>query len=55
MELPRPVDTSDSALTYDPERRLLVARAAVEICRILPMLFTVWLALATVRVLTRDF
>ena len=55
MELPRPVDEADSGLTYDPPRALLVARTLVEICRILPMLITSWLALATVWVLAQVF
>ena len=55
MELPRPVDNSADGLTYDPPRRLLAARAAVEIFRILPMLVTTWLALATVWVLAQIF
>ena len=51
VELPRPVDDAETSRTYDPPRRLLVARAAVEICRILPAIITAWLALATVFVL----
>ena len=52
MELPRPVDTAESTLTYNPARRLKVARALVEACRILPLLLTIWLALGTVWVLS---
>ncbi|WP_264668091.1 Pls/PosA family non-ribosomal peptide synthetase [Arthrobacter sp. VKM Ac-2550] len=55
MELPRPVDNGDSALTYNPPRRLLAARAAVEVCRFLPAVITAWLALATVWVLTQIY
>ncbi len=55
MELPRPLDTADSALTYDPPRRLLAARAAVEIFRAVPMLITIWLALGTVWVLAQIY
>ncbi|MCQ1951297.1 amino acid adenylation domain-containing protein [Arthrobacter sp. zg-Y859] len=48
VELPRPVQVGDTARTYDPPRRLLVARSAVEACRILPAVITAWLALLTV-------
>ena len=51
VELPRPVQVGDSSRTYDPPRHLLVARSAVEACRILPAVITAWLALATVWVL----
>ncbi|HEX2247814.1 MAG TPA: Pls/PosA family non-ribosomal peptide synthetase [Arthrobacter sp.] len=55
VELPRPVDHGDSARTYNPPRRLLAARAAVETCRLLPAVITAWLALATVWVLTQVY
>lgn len=55
MELPRPLDIADTGLTYDPPRRLLAARAAVEIFRALPMLLTAWLALGTVWVLAQVY
>ncbi|MDO5743934.1 MAG: amino acid adenylation domain-containing protein [Micrococcaceae bacterium] len=55
MELPRPVDAGDSALTYDPARRLLAARAIVESFRLVPALVTSWLALVTVWVLSQIF
>ncbi|MFJ2620680.1 Pls/PosA family non-ribosomal peptide synthetase [Glutamicibacter sp. NPDC087344] len=55
MELPRPVDQAESSLTYNPPRQLVLARIAVEICRIIPMLVTIWLALATVWVLSGIF
>ncbi|MGJ9372603.1 Pls/PosA family non-ribosomal peptide synthetase [Nesterenkonia sp. CF4.4] len=48
IELPRAAETVDSSLTFDPPRRLKVARAAVELCRILPMFIAAWLALVTV-------
>ena len=48
VELPRSVDLEDSARTYNPPRRLLAARSAVEACRILPAIITAWLALLTV-------
>ncbi|MBD7996330.1 amino acid adenylation domain-containing protein [Arthrobacter sp. Sa2CUA1] len=51
VELPRPVEEGDSSRTYDPPLRLKLARAAVEACRIIPAIITVWLALATVFVL----
>lgn len=55
IELPRAAETVDSALTFDPPRRLKVARAAVELCRMLPMFITAWLALITVYVLSTLF
>jgi non-ribosomal peptide synthetase-like protein len=51
VELPRPVDEGDSSRTYNPSRQLLVARGAVEACRILPAVITAWLALIAVWVL----
>ncbi len=51
VELPRPVDQGESSRTYNPSRRLLMARGAVEACRILPAVVTAWLALVTVWVL----
>lgn len=55
VELPRPVDEPDSARTYNPPRRLLVARATVETCRFLPVVVTAWLALATVWILAQVY
>ncbi|PRA04025.1 amino acid adenylation protein [Arthrobacter sp. MYb229] len=55
MELPRPIDNAESALTYNPSRGLMAARALVELCRILPMLITSWLALGTVWILSEIF
>ncbi|TLM85370.1 amino acid adenylation protein [Pseudarthrobacter sp. NamE2] len=55
VELPRPVDNGDSTLTYNPPRHLLIARAAVEACRLLPAVITSWLALITVGVLTEIY
>ncbi len=36
-------DPGDSARTYDPPRRLVLARGAVELCRLLPLLLSVLL------------
>jgi non-ribosomal peptide synthetase-like protein len=44
MRLPRTADESDQSRTFDPSRRLLLARAAVEACRLVPVLGTVTLA-----------
>ncbi|MEV7212353.1 Pls/PosA family non-ribosomal peptide synthetase [Kitasatospora cineracea] len=41
IELPRTPDQVDEARTYDPPRRLMLARACVELCRLLPVLLTV--------------
>jgi len=51
VELPRPMDNTDSARTYNPPRKLVLARAAVEACRIMPAVIVAWMALATVAVL----
>jgi non-ribosomal peptide synthetase-like protein len=45
MKLPRAVEAGDQSRTFDPPRRLLVARAAVELCRIVPVLCSAALAL----------
>ncbi|MFL6145747.1 MAG: Pls/PosA family non-ribosomal peptide synthetase [Labedaea sp.] len=47
MKLPRAVDEADAARTFDPPRRLKLARAVVELCRIVPVLCTVALAVVT--------
>jgi non-ribosomal peptide synthetase-like protein len=47
-ELPRPVDAASSGRTYDPPRRLVAARTAVEAFRLLPVLITGWMALGAV-------
>jgi non-ribosomal peptide synthetase-like protein len=44
MKLPRAADEADASRTFDPPRRLKLARAAVELCRIVPVLCTVALA-----------
>jgi len=44
MRLPRVAEGGDAARTYEPPRRLLVARALVELCRVLPMMGSVALA-----------
>ncbi|GAA1956152.1 Pls/PosA family non-ribosomal peptide synthetase [Kitasatospora viridis] len=41
IELPRVADAGDEGRTYDPPRRLMLARAAVESCRWLPVVLTV--------------
>jgi non-ribosomal peptide synthetase-like protein len=44
MRLPRVAEDSDAGRTYTPSRRLLVARALVELCRIIPVMCSVALA-----------
>jgi len=44
IKLPRAVERGDLSRTYDPPRRLLVARALVELCRIVPVLGSAALA-----------
>ncbi|MFL6114717.1 MAG: Pls/PosA family non-ribosomal peptide synthetase [Catenulispora sp.] len=49
--LRRPGQEVDDALTYNPPRRLIAARAAIEALRLVPMMVTAALALAVVTVL----
>jgi non-ribosomal peptide synthetase-like protein len=44
MKLPRAVEPGEASRTFDPPRRLRIARAAMELCRILPVMATVALA-----------
>ncbi|MFJ8486966.1 Pls/PosA family non-ribosomal peptide synthetase [Streptomyces sp. NPDC094038] len=44
MPLPRVPDSADPARTFAPRRRLVAARAAVEVCRLLPMMLGTLLA-----------
>jgi non-ribosomal peptide synthetase-like protein len=46
--LRRDSDAADSSRTYDPPLRLRVARAAVELCRLVPVMVAAALALAVV-------
>ncbi|HXF01762.1 MAG TPA: Pls/PosA family non-ribosomal peptide synthetase, partial [Arthrobacter sp.] len=55
VELPRPADSGNSTRTYEPPARLIVARASVEVCRLLPVTITAWLALATVWILAQIY
>src|SRR2546423_14395576 len=47
MKLPRAADAGDEARTFDPPRRLVVARGLVEACRLLPVMASVALAVLT--------
>ncbi|MEU7747760.1 Pls/PosA family non-ribosomal peptide synthetase [Nonomuraea sp. NPDC049158] len=47
VELRRTTEESDRSRTYDPPARLKVARALVEICRVVPAMGTVALAVLT--------
>ena len=40
MLLPRKADAADPARTFDPPRRLIVARACVEVCRLIPVILS---------------
>jgi non-ribosomal peptide synthetase-like protein len=51
MELPRAVEKGDQSRTFDPPRRLMFARGAVELCRIIPVMCTVMLAVLTLATL----
>jgi non-ribosomal peptide synthetase-like protein len=50
MELPRTVESADESRTFAPPRRLVLARAAVELCRVVPVMCTVALAVLTLAV-----
>ena len=47
IELPRTAEVADAARTFEPPRRLMVARGLVEACRVLPVVCTVALAVLT--------
>ncbi|OLB77596.1 MAG: amino acid adenylation protein [Actinobacteria bacterium 13_2_20CM_2_71_6] len=47
MKLPRVAEAADETRTFDPPRRLVLARAAVEVCRLVPVMCTVALAVLT--------
>ncbi|GGJ87030.1 amino acid adenylation protein [Pilimelia anulata] len=46
MKLPRAAEAADASRTFDPPARLRLARAAVELCRLLPVCCSVGLAAA---------
>ncbi|MEU3463909.1 Pls/PosA family non-ribosomal peptide synthetase [Streptomyces sp. NPDC006733] len=48
MKLPRAAEAGDQSRTYDPPRALMAARAAVELCRVVPVMCTVALAVLVV-------
>ncbi|GAB3905038.1 non-ribosomal peptide synthetase [Kibdelosporangium lantanae] len=47
MKLRRQVNSADDSRTFDPPKRLVVARALVEICRVVPVMASVALAVLT--------
>jgi non-ribosomal peptide synthetase-like protein len=47
MKLPRAADAADASRTFDPPRRLMIARAVVELCRVIPVTCTAALAVLT--------
>jgi non-ribosomal peptide synthetase-like protein len=47
IKLPRAVEEGDQSRTFAPPRRLVAARAAVELCRVVPVMCTVALAVVT--------
>jgi non-ribosomal peptide synthetase-like protein len=47
MKLPRAAATTDETRTFNPPRRLLIGRALVEACRVVPVMCTVALAVLT--------
>ena len=50
MGLPRKPAVTDCSRTYAPPRRLVIARALVECCRVLPMILSVMLGLLVLEV-----
>ncbi|MGW7673379.1 Pls/PosA family non-ribosomal peptide synthetase [Streptomyces sp. NPDC054775] len=52
VKLPRAVSGGDQSRTYDPPARLLWARGLVELCRIVPVFCSAWLAVLTVAALS---
>lgn len=52
MKLPRAVEPTDESRTFAPPRRLLVARAAVELCRLAPVMLSAALAILTLGAFT---
>jgi non-ribosomal peptide synthetase-like protein len=47
MKLPHAAGAGDASRTFDPPRRLMVARALVEACRVIPVMCTAALAVLT--------
>ncbi|PPK70562.1 amino acid adenylation domain-containing protein [Actinokineospora auranticolor] len=52
MKLPRTVETGDESTTFNPPRRLVVARALVELCRVVPVMASAALAVLVAAALT---
>ena len=53
MPLRRTVEAADTSRTYDPPLRLVLARAAIELCRIVPVLLAGALAVLVLATLAR--
>ncbi|PYC75026.1 amino acid adenylation protein [Micromonospora arborensis] len=51
MPLRRTVEAADTSRTFDPPVRLKLARAAIELCRIVPVMFTAAVAVGVLAVL----
>jgi len=51
VQLRRQSDSGDGSRTYEPPRRLKVARAAVELCRLVPVMISVCIAAGAVATL----
>ena len=47
MPLRRAVETGDTSRTFDPPRRLKIARGVVELCRVVPVMCSVALSVST--------
>jgi non-ribosomal peptide synthetase-like protein len=50
MKLPRVAEAADATRTFDPPHRLVIARGLVELCRVVPVMCTVALAVLTLAV-----
>ncbi|WP_441349491.1 Pls/PosA family non-ribosomal peptide synthetase [Streptomyces sp. RKAG337] len=53
--LPRVADHADPGRTYDPPRRLVLARSAVELCRVVPVLISALLGAGSLAALQAVF
>ncbi|GLW93020.1 amino acid adenylation protein [Actinokineospora globicatena] len=52
MKLPRTVEDADESKTFNPPRRLVIARALVEVCRVIPVMASAALLVLVAAALT---
>ncbi|WP_083471642.1 Pls/PosA family non-ribosomal peptide synthetase [Kibdelosporangium phytohabitans] len=55
IELPRVAETVDATRTFEPPRRLVLARAAIEACRVVPIVLSALLGIMALAVLDEVF